>query len=232
MSTLILVRHAQASFGADDYDQLSELGYQQADHLARWIKKQPRAIDRVVCGPCKRHMQSAEPTLALVSKSPQDVEIIDELDEFDAFRIFGWFMQREEDPRGEQIRQLMMNKDAAGERTLSRLLETLTLEWARGEQVIPDMPTWAQTRARMETGIQKVINSIRSSENVALFTSGGPVGVAIGMALGLSDEKTMQMCWALYNASFSRFLISNSQFNLDSINNLPHLEDEALITRR
>ena len=33
MGTLYLVRHGQASFGADDYDVLSPLGHQQALRL-------------------------------------------------------------------------------------------------------------------------------------------------------------------------------------------------------
>ena len=232
MSTLILIRHAQASFGADDYDQLSKLGYTQADHLAKWFARQPHTIDRVVCGPCKRHRQSAEATLALPSTASQDAEIIEELDEFDAFRLFGWFMQREDDPRSAEIRELMLAQDPAQARGLGKLLEQVTLEWARGEHVIPGMDTWAQTRERMETGIRKVTASMQASERVALFTSGGPVGVAIGMALELSDEKTMQMCWAVYNASFSRFFVNGDLFSLDSMNNLPHLEREDLITRR
>ena len=84
----------------------------------------------------------------------------------------------------------------------------------------------------MASGIQKIRATIGSGEHVAVFTSGGPVGAAIGQALELSDEKTMKMCWAVYNASISRFFVNGSQFNLDSINNLPHLTEEALITRR
>mgnify|MGYP001200131027 len=232
MSTLLIVRHAQASFGADDYDQLSELGYTQSEHLAQWLQKQPKSLDRIVCGPCKRHKQTAEASLKLMPNIPQDVEIIDELDEFDAFRLFGWLMQRDEDPRSEKLRHLMLNRDQGGGRELGQLLESLTLEWARGDYVVPGMPTWKQTRLRMEAGIQKIRTSIGSGEHVALFTSGGPVGVAIGQALELSDEKTMKMCWAVYNASISRFFVNGSEFSLDSINNLPHLQDESLITRR
>ena len=36
MGQLYLVRHGQASFGADDYDQLSELGRRQAVQLGRY----------------------------------------------------------------------------------------------------------------------------------------------------------------------------------------------------
>ena len=94
------------------------------------------------------------------------------------------------------------------------------------------MPTWAQTRARMERGLEKMIASMQSGEHVAVFTSGGPLSTAVGKALELSDEKTMQMCWSLYNASFSRFFVQASKFSLDSLNHLPHLSDPALITRR
>ena len=47
MSLVYLVRHAQASFGARDYDRLSELGRQQA----RWL------------GPCRPGMKPGEMVL-------------------------------------------------------------------------------------------------------------------------------------------------------------------------
>ena len=37
MGTLYLVRHGQASFGADDYDQLSELGHKQSVRLGEYF---------------------------------------------------------------------------------------------------------------------------------------------------------------------------------------------------
>ena len=39
MGTLYLVRHGQASFGADDYDQLSPLGHQQAVRLGEYLRQ-------------------------------------------------------------------------------------------------------------------------------------------------------------------------------------------------
>jgi broad specificity phosphatase PhoE len=38
MGTLYLVRHGQASFGADDYDQLSELGRRQSVRLGEYLR--------------------------------------------------------------------------------------------------------------------------------------------------------------------------------------------------
>ena len=50
MSELILIRHAQASFGHENYDNLSELGHDQAALLGSFFEKLNIAPDRVVIG--------------------------------------------------------------------------------------------------------------------------------------------------------------------------------------
>ena len=62
MGTLYLVRHGQASFGADDYDQLSPLGHQQAVRLGEYwrSKLQNQPIEAVMMGSLKRHQQTWE----------------------------------------------------------------------------------------------------------------------------------------------------------------------------
>ena len=62
MGTLYLVRHGQASFGADDYDQLSPLGRQQAVRLGEYLrpKLQGKPLEAVLMGSLKRHRQTWE----------------------------------------------------------------------------------------------------------------------------------------------------------------------------
>jgi broad specificity phosphatase PhoE len=58
-SRLWLIRHAQASFGSADYDQLSERGEQQAQRLAGWLTADPDLqFAHVVCGTLRRHVQT------------------------------------------------------------------------------------------------------------------------------------------------------------------------------
>ena len=58
MSHLTLVRHGQASFLADDYDQLSERGLVQSERLGKyWSSILNGPFDLVVYGPAKRHLQ-------------------------------------------------------------------------------------------------------------------------------------------------------------------------------
>ena len=50
MTRIVLVRHAQASFGTDDYDRLSPLGHQQAAWLAEYFKSHDLSFDRAIRG--------------------------------------------------------------------------------------------------------------------------------------------------------------------------------------
>ena len=60
MSILHLVRHGQASFGADDYDNLSPKGVQQSIELGKALTKQQSTFDHVIVGPHRRHIQTFE----------------------------------------------------------------------------------------------------------------------------------------------------------------------------
>ena len=60
MGAIYLVRHGQASFGAENYDQLSALGMEQARLLGEWQRACELPLSKVVIGPARRHAQSAE----------------------------------------------------------------------------------------------------------------------------------------------------------------------------
>ena len=47
MGELVLVRHGQASFGAEDYDKLSPLGHQQSKWLGEYFKAHDLQFDAV-----------------------------------------------------------------------------------------------------------------------------------------------------------------------------------------
>lgn len=59
MATIYLVRHGQASFGKENYDQLSSTGWEQGRVLGRWLagKVEPAAI---FGGDLERHRETVE----------------------------------------------------------------------------------------------------------------------------------------------------------------------------
>ena len=58
MAELILVRHAQASFGAENYDKLSELGWRQSRWLGEYFAERGATFDHVVRGSLRRHAET------------------------------------------------------------------------------------------------------------------------------------------------------------------------------
>ena len=50
MGMLYLVRHGQASFGAANYDQLSDLGQRQCQRLGKYFRDRGQRFDAVVRG--------------------------------------------------------------------------------------------------------------------------------------------------------------------------------------
>ena len=58
MSEIFFVRHGQASLGSKNYDQLSELGKQQALWLGEHYRQRNLQFDRVITGDMHRHKQT------------------------------------------------------------------------------------------------------------------------------------------------------------------------------
>ena len=59
MRHIYLIRHGQASFDADDYDQLSPLGEEQSRLLGDWFRQSGQTLNQVVMGSNRRHRQTA-----------------------------------------------------------------------------------------------------------------------------------------------------------------------------
>ena len=60
MAEIYLVRHGQASFGAENYDKLSELGFKQAVLLGEYWKRRDMSFDAIYMGDMVRHRETAE----------------------------------------------------------------------------------------------------------------------------------------------------------------------------
>ena len=60
MGTLYLVRHGQASFGADNYDQLSALGQRQCQRLGEYFGAKGRRFSAAITGTLARQTQSLD----------------------------------------------------------------------------------------------------------------------------------------------------------------------------
>src|SRR3990172_9166132 len=90
MSTLALVRHAQASFFSDNYDQLSPLGEEQARLLGQYWVRRGMRFDEVYTGPRVRQIETAALAGEAFAKAGlpwPEPRFVDELDEHHVDRL-------------------------------------------------------------------------------------------------------------------------------------------------
>ncbi len=234
MSRLLLVRHAQASAGAADYDQLSERGYRQARHLGEQWAAEGLIPDSVYVGPRKRHRQTAE---ALAAELPHDWPepvFLEGWDEHAAFDVVmysiprlaatdGWVADRAARTKGD-------GRDALG--AYFDLYRHVTRLWVRGELALEGtaFEPWPEFRERVHDTLEGLIAAEGRGKTVAVITSSGPVAVAAGRALGLDDERTMALSWLVQNIAVTEVLYSDDYFALKSFNALPRLVGDELKT--
>lgn len=239
MSTLWVVRHGQASFFEADYDRLSPIGEEQSRRLgARWSERGLR-LDRVICGPRVRHVDSARLVGGVFIAGGRDwpaAESCPDFDEYAAESVLKTALPSLIEQH-ESIRRLQAAVDASRDqaetlRNFQRLYEVVISRWVRGELPLEGVEPWPDFRRRVLRGLDRIIREAPRGCNVALFTSGGPVGIAVEKALGTPEQGTLQMAWMVQNGSVSEFLFSADRFTLSRYNVVDHLDDPSLLTYR
>ncbi len=233
MSTMVLVRHGQASALAADYDQLSTIGHQQARVLGEHWADAGERFDRVVVGPLRRQRQTLDAVEEVYRRRhlewPEPVPMA-ELDEHHGPRVIEHYS-------ADLFREIGVSPadQDSGDRAarLRRYLEIYKLgtrRWISGTlETPPGLESWADFRARVESGVSRISGGGRG-QRVAAFTSGGATAAAVGLALGLADETVLELSWRIRNGSLTELLFSGDRLALNTFNTTPHLREQRLLT--
>lgn len=239
MSRICLVRHAQASFLESDYDKLSSIGETQARLLGEYWASRNIAFERVYTGPRVRQIDTAK-LVAKVYRGlgisfPEPV-VMQEFDEYQGEDVLRTSIPEllQKDAGIRDLHARFQNADTPEEKRKSfqRMFETVVGKWVDGELPLQDVESWPQFCSRVNRGLSKLTSSSTRGEQVVIFSSGGPIGVAMQRALNLSPRDTLRTTWMSRNCSYSEFLSSGEQFTLSTFNAFPHLDDPSLLTYR
>ncbi len=202
MSTLVLVRHAQATTFEKDSDQLSAVGQQQALALGEFWRAREIRFDEVYTGTLRRHTHTAE--LAGFTR----FEPKPEFNEYDANGILG-----------------AGRRNVKDNRELQKLFDEMIPQWIAGTLPSAGVETWQAFRERVQRGLRGILEANRPSRRVVVFTSGGPIGVAVQTVVGAKEPMAMELNWRIRNCSFTEFIFTRSRISLDAFNATPHLEE-------
>ena len=229
MATIYLVRHGQASFGKENYDQLSPRGWEQGKILGRWLadKVEPGAV---FGGNLQRHRETVEAIATGYGSALPGMQVLEGLNEFDHLQVV-------ERLRPEWADKQVMARDLSSfpkpARAFQQAFEKAVARWVSGEFDQEYSETWHGFRQRVGHALDQLIN-LADGADVIVSTSGGPIAVIAQRLLELSDHKALEMNNVIANTSVSRILYSGPRRSLAVFNNYSHLEAEypALVTFR
>ncbi len=246
MGTLYLVRHGQASFGADDYDQLSELGQRQSVRLGEYLASRDITFDAVYTGTLRRQVQtwegialgmgvgniqqgsegahgrSAGPLQA--RPAPLGGSAAHEVASVGAPIVWPGLNEYDSHAVIGAIHPLPLQKADTPElyRHHFRLLRDGLAQWMAGVVSPKGMPTYEA----FVHGITSALDHVRKHHhgNVLLVSSGGPIATAVGHILGTPPEKTIELNMRIRNSAVTEFAFNPKRHMLLTYNTLPHLD--------
>ena len=211
MGTLYLVRHGQASFGADDYDVLSAMGHQQSARLGEYFKFKGIAFDAALTGTLKRQIQTYSGICQGMGCEPVATQWPG-LNEYDSHAVIA------------TIHPHKLEKPTSPEmyRAHFRLLKDGLAQWMAGVVSPKGMPSYID----FALGVTSALDHVRKNcdGNVLLVSSGGPIATAVGHVLGTSPETTIELNLRIRNCSVTEFAFTPKRHMLVTYNTLPHLD--------
>jgi broad specificity phosphatase PhoE len=228
MGEILLVRHAQASFGAADYDQLSPIGAVQSGLLRDWFVASGRRFTAIVTGGMKRHLQTAAPSLE-AGLGPGGIER-----GFDEFDHRGMLARLRPELAEPGALPALLAAAAEPRRVYQDLFAAAFARWCGGEHDDEYRESWGEFRRRSLGAIQRLI-AAGPSQRVLVVTSGGPIAAIAQAALGVPDERVADLFFALANGAATRLLYRGDRFTIGYFNNYHYLEqsgDPSLVTYR
>lgn len=209
MAELIVVRHGQAAFGQANYDQLSDLGHQQAKLAGQELADMGWVPDRIITGTLERQRDTMT---SMGFDGPRE-----EHSGFNEYDFHDLLRARFKDGVPDPV---------LGDRKVHfRTLRDTVLEWQDG-----GLPTASESWADFEkrTAAALAFATQTDARRVLVVSSGGVIGQLVASTVSAPARMMMELNLQIKNASISKFIFSNSgsgnRIFLQGFNATPHLD--------
>lgn len=209
MGQILVVRHGQASFGADDYDVLSATGEEQARTTGRAL--QGLAPDLVVHGSLVRQRRTA--TLAVAEA--------------------GWAAPLREDPRWDELESLAQFAAVSGSpegldrAAFQQWYDAAMARWTGGEHDDDYSESYRAFSERANAALEEIARA----GTVVAVSSGGPIAAIVTLLLAGGTATYGRLLPGIVNAGITRVISGRRGLTLLSFNEHQHLSPE-LVTYR
>ncbi|GAA6198801.1 histidine phosphatase family protein [Aquicoccus sp. SU-CL01552] len=206
MAELLVIRHAQASFGAGDaagYDRLTDLGHRQAEVAGEALRASGWVPDRLITGTLQRQKQTLR-SMGFEA-APETHPGWNEYDFHDL--LYARF--------GGDVPDAVVGD----RKTHFRTLRETILDWQAGG-LASARESWADFSARVEAA--RAFSTGDAGDRVLVVSSGGAIGQLVAASLEAPPKQMIALNLQIKNTSISRFIFSAQRFFLHEFNTTPH----------
>ncbi|MFE0024663.1 histidine phosphatase family protein [Amycolatopsis sp. NPDC059021] len=218
MGAIYLVRHGQASFGAEDYDRLSPLGFEQSTVAGAELLRRGVEFSQARSGTLARQRDTAATAL----------------------KVLGSGIAVTEDARWNEYDHIDIARHHAGgapqedSRAYQAVLDAALTAWIAAGADGPCAETWPAFLDRCRGALADLVASLGKGEHAAVFTSGGVIATLCGALMGTPEAGLLKLNRVTVNAGITKLVSGRGGVTLLSFNEHPHFEADAakLLTYR
>ena len=207
MGELLVIRHGQASFGADNYDKLSELGHRQSAAVGQALRDMGWVPDRTITGTLTRQKET------LASMGFEAGETHEGFNEYDF-----------NDLLNARYKGNVPDLVKGDRKTHFRTLRETVFEW-QAEQIEGPSETWGNFTGRVEAA--RLTACAAGAERVLVVSSGGVIGQLVASSLSAPDKMMMTLNLQIKNTSVTKFVFTERAFFLHEFNATPHIAPDV-----
>lgn len=225
MGSIYLIRHGQASFGADDYDVLSPNGHRQAQVLGAHLAELGLTFDRCIAGSLRRQQNTAQTALAQFAEQGMPTPALETdpaFNEFDAEAVIRGLlpaMLADEPDALEVMRNVAHNRAE-----FQRLFALIIGRWLGGQHDAPAMQSWLAFVAQVKSGLDSILDQAGPNDRIAVFTSGGTITALLHLITQMPASQAFELNWQIVNTSLNHLKFRGREVSLASFNSHAHLQ--------
>nr|WP_202891664.1 histidine phosphatase family protein [Kribbella shirazensis] len=212
-----MIRHAQASFGARDYDKLSALGERQAVRLGEALADVKPAI--VLSGSMRRHQQTA-------SLAGFAAEVDPGYDEFDHQEVI---VAHKPAYKRHAVMVADLARGGRPRRAFQEMFSAATQRWIDGgDGYTETFPAFCE---RSEAAVRRTAGRLGKGETALVFTSGGPIAAVVSRLLSGGDGLWAKLNPVTINTAITKVVSGRGGLTVVSYNEHVHLGADLLTYR-
>lgn len=235
MANLLIIRHGQASFGAENYDQLSPLGQRQADLTGEFLRLTGTRLSAAYSGDLSRQRETGQRVLDQLEGAPELV-------------IDPRFNEVQTDEQIEVMMPLLVNRDArfadlvaamdTDTKSFQKIIESVFNYWVSPDCDVSGIQSWGDYHGGVVSAFEGAMASAVSGSDTAIFTSGGTIATIVGHVLKLTSDRVYEFYEPVFNCSITRIIFNSRKCSLSTFNDVGHLHlmsaqlKERLVTYR